>query len=527
VSHYVTPKVEAIPTIYRGEPVLLLATFNGEVVVGAKIGDRDVRVTRSSVEALASGFGFRQLDRFLTDVSMGVPDALVAYGSLGIRFEGGRRGVNIRHGETPSAEWQELASQLGRVLVIVALQRKPTDFDLRTLLSSRRAFGGYASAMKIGQESTRYAFLGIDGRRGISTTDKHVFLDSNVLIHLEKVAQDASKDPGRDQEVQQVATQIAQGTVLGGFAIAELSWDRVTGRRNNERAASLGATVDAWFGDGSIARTRDLAEVRAHYREALAIHTRQPGSLDGSQYEIQLAYYACLLKIFQLWGRAAGQFRAVQRLELYEEFARWMMVEVGYSLSYPLRVAFDRFVGSQRAERVEYLDKLMKFGRNPSRELWGAAWDLAHLSSIDLSIHPEFRGAISQKDGGVLLVTDDKALPLFRERLRPRAVVKDNAYSLILMAADTEVDKRLTDHKHRIESIEAWIREEILSRQVGPLPQEYWEQLVRKCEAEVLGREQAHQDGVVVPSSQSVSGGRHRASWFIRLMGTIAGSGRN
>lgn len=523
MSHYVTPDFQAIPTIYRREPVLLLATFEAEVV-GAKLGDRHVRVARSTVETLASEFGFRQLDRFLTDVSKGVPDALVAYSSLGIRFEGGRRGVKVRHSERPSEEWQELVSHLGRVLVIVALQREPTDFDLRTLLSSRRAFGGYASAMKSGQGSARYVFLGVDGRRGVTTTDKHVFLDSNVLVHLEKVAKDASKDAGRDQEVQQVASEIAHGTVQGGFAIAELSWDRVTGTRDYARAASLGATVDAWFGDGSIARTQDLTEVRAHYREALANHMRTPGGLGESQYEVQLAYYVCLLKIFQLWRRTAGQFRAVQRLDLFEEFARWMLDEVGYNLSYPLRVAFDRFVGSQRADRVEYIDKLMKFGRNPSRELWGAAWDLAHLSSIDLSINPDFRGAFSPEDGGALLVTDDKALPLFRERLRPRVLVRDNTYSLMLMAADTEVDKRLDDHQHRLESIETWIREETLSRQVGPRPQEYWEQLVQKCEAETFGGESEHQREGVVPSDHS-DVERQRVSWLNRLMRSITGTG--
>ncbi|WP_162238865.1 hypothetical protein, partial [Microbacterium sp. Leaf320] len=237
----------------------------------------------------------------------------------------------------------------------------------------------------------------------------------------------------------------------------------------------------------------------------LANHMRTPGGLGESQYEVQLAYYVCLLKIFQLWRRTAGQFRAVQRLDLFEEFARWMLDEVGYNLSYPLRVAFDRFVGSQQADRVEYIDKLMKFGRNPSRELWGAAWDLAHLSSIDLSLNPDFRGAFSPEGGGVLLVTDDKALPLFRERLRPR-------------------DKRLDDHQHRLESIETWIREETLSRQVGPRPQEYWEQLVQKCEAETFEAESEHQCEGVVPGDHSV-GERQRVSWLNRLMRSITGTG--
>jgi len=484
MSPHVLPRFTATPSIYRGEPVAVFAAVDADVAVSAP-GPSRVPVQVRTIRTLADELGFRSLDRFVTAARSLGDDAHLAYSSEGLRFEARHTGLLIVGGSAPSAEWVELVKARSDVLVVLAAQGDSSDPDLRALTSSRRAFGGYAQVVHPAPNSSRYVLLDTSGQREIRPTDRYVFLDSNVLVHLEKAARGTSSDSLRDTNVQALAVAISHQVVLGGFAIAELSWDRAANQWSPERAASLAATVEAWFGAGSMTRAMDISSVRSAYQTAVAANGPQSAA-DRGPLETQIAFYVCLLKISQLWRDASSKFRAIQRVDLYETFAHWLLEDVGYNLSFPLRVAFDRLLGPQDADHVRYVDKLMKFGRQPLRELWGAGWDLAHLSNIDLSTDPLFRRAIGPHEGGVLLATDDKALPLFRQKLRVSTATRDGDYSLIFMASTHEVDSRLSDQQNRIDKIHLWVQQTTLARQVGYRSLDEWNALKRKTETEFL-----------------------------------------
>lgn len=484
MSPHVLPQFTAKPCFYRGEPIALLAASDA-VVVSAAPGPNQVPLHVRTVRTLADQVGFRVLDRYLTTAPKLLDSAFVVYGPGGITFEASLTGVDIVNGGAPTPEWQELVTSRGYVLAALVAQRNTTDLDLRTLLSSQRAFGGYATAIDARQRSSRCIFLDTDNSVAIAPTDRYVFLDSNVLIHLEKAARGTSRDRVRDASVQDLAVAISHQVVLGGFAIAELSWDREANRRDHERAASLQATVTAWFGAGSVTRALDLAAVRSEYNRAMAAQPTQAAD-SSTPWEPQIAFYVCLLKLSELWRVASPKFSAVQRIDLYEEFAHWLIEEFGYNLSFPLLIAYDRLVGPQDDAHVMYVNKLMKFGKQPLKELWGAAWDLTHLANVDLSNDPQFRQAIGPRPGGVLLVTDDKALPMFRQRLSVRAAMREAEYSLFLMASTNEVDKRLLDHTERLDAIHHRLLRATLARKVGYRNLADWVALMHSAETSFL-----------------------------------------
>jgi hypothetical protein len=484
MSPNVLPRFKAVPCVYRGEPVAVLAACDAEVVDSAP-GAHQVRVQRRTVAALAEQYGFREIDRFLSHAPQLLGSASVLYGPAGFGFEAHLSGVNIVEAEVPSSEWLELVESRGQVLAVLAAQRDISDVDLRTLTSSRRAFGAYVTAIRSGIQNSRYKFLDTADIVEIAPTHKYVFLDSNVLVHLEKVARGTSRDTARDTHVQALAAQISHQAIIGAFAVAELSWNREADQWDEERAESLRATVDAWFGTGSVTRARNLEDVRTAYRTALGT----PRPLDSDHQrprEQQLAFYICLLKLSSLWHEASTKFSAVQRVALFEKFARWLMEDFGYNLGFALRIAFDRLVGPQDGAHIAYVNQLMKFGKNPLQELWGAAWDLTHLANIDLSVDPLFRQAIGTREGGVVLVTDDKALPRFRRRLSVRVVVRAGDYSLLMMASTTELDKRLRDQQDRVDAVQKWVSERTLERRVGYRSLNDWEELRVLSEADFL-----------------------------------------
>jgi hypothetical protein len=85
------------------------------------------------------------------------------------------------------------------------------------------------------------------------------------------------------------------------------------------------------------------------------------------------------------------------------------------------------------------------------------------------------------------LVTDDKALPLFRQRLSVRLAIRDGDYSLFFMVTGSEVDNRIRDQEHRLVAIESWLQQATLARQVGDRSLADWEILRQAAEAAFLG----------------------------------------
>jgi hypothetical protein len=487
MSPHVIPLFSAVPTIYRGEAVALFAAHRARAVHSVA-ADREVDLWVSTIRSLADEFGLSPLDRYLTLVPMRQDSVLVAYGPHGIGLEVARARIDVRTSVKPSEEWMELVRSHGKLLVMVVAQRNSSDLDLRTLLSSNRAFGAYAAVTAVHSDGgrRRYALLGSEGEDEGGFYGRCVFLDANVHVHLEKAASGSSNDAVRDRQVQQFAIELAHQEVVGAFSIAELATNRVTRAWDNERANSLRATIDAWFGGGGIETARDMEAVRDAYRKALAHYSSVEDSRTGMHYPVQLAFYVCLLKVAQLWNEVDGGYRAIQRVELYEEFAHWMMGEFGYNLSYPLILARDRFVGPQDSRHVGYVDKLMKFGKDPLRNLWGAAWDLTHLAHVDRTLDPSFWEALQTGGESIVLATDDKALPRMRERLRVRTAIHTDSYSVTLMESETMVDRRLEHHQARIDDIDRWVIGSTLSRQVGPRRLEYWQEAVQKAEREYL-----------------------------------------
>lgn len=460
----VAPMFTASTTIYRGQPVFLLAAGRART----RAGDVDLQI--ETLRRFAVGMGLGELDRYLSREPPLVHSALTICTNFGVSLEIDGKGILARSAGAASEAWWALVRERARVLAILAAvdpQSSTQLPDLRKILGARRGFGAWTEAAcvtELAGGAMRYMFIGGAGSVTPEPTQNSVLLDSNVLVDLERVA--AGRVPAGSPlalAVRNLMLQIIHLDVIPGFALLELQSGMESPKRGEQRGQQLRAAINAWF-DGGGRSARNAEIVQANYAQLVGqpIADRQ-FSVTAESDLVRLAMYASLLKLASLWEQAQGQFRGLQRLNLYAEFAEWMGSDLGIVLSYPLQVARDRLVGPQGAQETSYTDRLLKPGSKRSLlRLRGAAWDLSHLWRVDLARSPD---NVLQTDGrDCCLVTADRALAGLRERLNLLGVLDSPTGGGAVMLHSTDVDKRLNDKLARIRDIDRALTQLALER---------------------------------------------------------------
>jgi hypothetical protein len=463
VSYDVAPIFRCSATFYRQQPVLILAASHALTRLGGR-----VKLEKTTLRNLTAAMGFRELDRALLPITE-VTNVFIACGSNGVTFEtedtdrGRHPSLAVDEVAVPSAEWLAATQQqaLVQVLFVVPPAAANGAVDLRRLLGSGRAFGGLAQAVAIdtGCWHERYFFVSGRGTEPPLPQAHSVILDSSVLVDLERVASGETSEEV-SARAQNLVLQLAHMDSIPGSAIAELTVDRENDCINLQRARSLAAATSAWF-DGGVGRARDIGAVRRAYVEQLDSLDQDELPGLGAPFIVS-AYYASLLKLACIWNEAAtGTFEARRRVVLYEGYVEWMLHTLGIVCVYPLQVARDRLVGPQN-QAVRYTDKLLKLGTPSLRKLWGAAWDLMHLASIDMIQ----AGDLLEVDGrAAMLVTADKALVSLRERIvDPRVGMECEYGHLPAKFGRNDVDLRLRDHESRIAAIGERMNDVVVAR---------------------------------------------------------------
>lgn len=440
----VAPLFECSAELYRLQPVLTLSA-----ALAATSSGKLVRLKAGTLRDLTEALGFRPLDQTLDGDRPNRP-ALVAGGRSGVTLEVDGKSPLVLVVAMPSQEWLRAASAIGTVHVVFAVPPRFRRFELRRALASGRAFGGPVPmvAVDIEEWQARYSFLGRTRAELPLPQGRTVMLDACVAVDLERAARGVA-DGRTAAQVRCLVLQLIHMDVVPGGAIAELVTDPIRRRYDGDRAHRLSAAVDAWF-DGGAARASSPSEVRDAYRAALA---RPPSVELPAAYEPdprQCLHYACLLKLACLWADARGGYRALQRVDLYAEFVSWMTHDLGLVDGYALQVARDRLIGPQ-GHAARYTDLLLKLSKRRLRDLWGASWDLHHLSMVDIV---QDGGLLDIAHREVMLVTADRGLVRMRERIHDSTVRADTQRGrLPYKFGKFEVDPRLGQHVERIKAI--------------------------------------------------------------------------
>lgn len=473
----VAPMFRCVTTFYRQHPVLVLCAHDAATRTGGR-----VNLFKSTLREMAIRLGFKQLDRALLP-SHRSPSAIVVSGLNGVTLEVHGSSIQVEQVAMPSCDWLAAVSHVEAVHVLLVVPTEPGDPDLRKLLGAGRGFGGLVEVMSIDGSawSTRYTFLG-DRGAGLPIPQAHtVILDSSVLIDLERVASGKSNE-STTHAAQGLALELVRMDAVPGGAIAELMVDVDLRPGDPQRGRSLIATMNAWF-DGGISRTRRIREVQAAYARGMASDLPDVVAYESLD---QLALYASLLRLALLWTQAKGCFRASQRVALFEEYLRWTTQELGISCAYAAQLARDRLVGPQNSS-VAYTDKLLKFGKHPLHNLWGASWDLFHLSSIDL-LQEGIVLDIGSRDA--LFVTADRGIVALRDRIHNLQQRIDLGHGTVpLRLGRTDLDHRLVAHETRIRELHLTTQSAIVGRDhtANPFPSPAQvRQMIHRLESELL-----------------------------------------
>jgi hypothetical protein len=455
----VAPQFTTTPVVYRSKPALIYWATEASSAHGL------VKLQIGTLRRMAEGLGLRMGDRYLQSVPQLSWDAVVVAGPSGASFEHAGNGIAATTANSlPNTDWLTAAREAGHVLVVFCVPSAPTanDLDLRALLGRGQAFVGYATVIlptEVLGSPNRYTAIGLGDHEEAPNSQHAVMLDSNVMVDMEKVASGRSNDVERMTGVQNLILQLIHADVIGGMAIAELSWKRGTTEWDQERASSLRSTMSAWF-DGGAQRAATIEQVQAAYRSAQSDSSNEDRP-DGFVYVTHLSIYASLLKLAEIWRGEQGAFSVRSRVAAYREFAEWMRDELGVVLSYPLQIARDRFVGPQDSQSVGYVDKLLKFSKAILQNLWGAAWDITHLAHVDQAVDASF---LETPGRDVFLMTADAAIISLRKRIRPTATIVVGSSELHFMEHGAELNKLLETKRSEIETIESMLRELPLNR---------------------------------------------------------------
>lgn len=477
----VAPLLHLVASFKKDEPVLLIHGTDAITRSGRLVAWRP-----ESFRALAAEFGFGPASE-APPFERPFTGLVVVSSSQTITIELNRRSLAAASVVQPSPRWRAAVESQGTVEVLLVRPRRYRRFNLKALTKAKRVFVGVSAVVTVSETSwsTRYRFLGGRGSVDPISHAHSVMLDASVLVDLER----AAAGTGNSElwtSVQQLALQLAHMDVLPGPGLLELLNERGAEQLRWDRGRNIIAAVNAWF-DGGVHRAASLEAVRAAYVEQL--HQLDPPASEhdhGYHFE-QQAYYASLIKLACVWTQAKGRFGAKQRVQLYTEFVEWMADELRLACPLPLQVAQDRLVGPQ-GPAVAYTDKLIKLGKHPLDDLWGASWDLVHLSTIDMLQRSDI---VDVQGRSMLLVTADRGLVELRHRIIDlNDVVRvPNGALVPLKASQFHVDHRLVDHEEVIARQAAYLNESVhtrLTSGANPPTLEEITSIIKSLESELL-----------------------------------------
>lgn len=476
--------------VYHDLPVL---------VASYDFPDTRSRPMRDGLNSLAQNFtkyNLRPVDRYLRPLHKADDSCNVLLVETGLTAQFRMKDVFPGTG-TPDGEWLDLASTSGRCVLAITVGDVDADHAQQHLRIQAGRDLCWAAEVRFldmrfpGEwpDKSRYKFLGADGERPFPLPlTAAVSLDSNVVLDLEKAARGKVSEP-LHQELASLIQNIRHQDCRPAFAFSELCWDSRTGGFRHDRLVSLAAAIDAWFDDDRSPGSLTSERIQSRWAERLEHHTAQGAALHEYDFRPQIsAIYCCLLKLSTLLLQIDG-FRARQRVDLLNEYARWVDEEFGYVLVYPLHIAFDALVGDP--SKSAYTRKLLKFSKNTLRDLWGASWDIFMLTiATDLIAAGKGFDPVNLRDAG--LVTADKGLVEIRSRLTFHGILQNTTDTddwRPLIAAQYIIDKRLQEHAESIVARMKKLRLGAHDRLTSPSPGMSVSDLNRRIEvleAEVL-----------------------------------------
>ncbi|HAM22192.1 MAG TPA: hypothetical protein DCQ04_07950 [Actinobacteria bacterium] len=408
MQQLVHPQFQISGIFYRDEPVVVIAATDALTVEGRRVAWR-----LESFRDLAKSKGFARASALeLPDTFL--PNATVLCGVAAISVALGAGALDHAVSIAPTDEWRSAVSQRDAVgVLLVRPRRRRRTSSVASLLRSGRAFAGVATSVSLDGSliAGRYQFVGHQATAVPVPKVHTVLLDTSVLVDLEHAAAGRGSPKGW-LAIQHLALQLAPMDVFPGPGILEVLCERGSDSLNTNRAHSIAAAMNAWF-DGGIVRTLSLEAVREAYREQMGRDLLEALPFRVEEHIHQQVFYASLLKLACLWSRARGGFKARERVGLFSEFVHWMSHELRVVSPLPLQIARDRLVGPQ-GYPASYTDRLMKLGKDPLDDLWGASWDLVHLESITMF---EAGGVTDIEGRDVVLATADRGLVQLRERI--------------------------------------------------------------------------------------------------------------
>lgn len=341
------------------------------------------------------------------------------------------------------------------ILILLAHVDKidPTS-TIRSLAGRRKCLGLMAAVLDLRQDHvspSRYHFVGATGANATAEPcSMLVIMDSNVLIDLERAARRPEEtNPSNFGKLVRLMHSLLYEDVIAGVAIRELAFEGPSGGVRPGRAASLRATMDAWFDCGPEGLFDPLA-LHRRWRTALESYGDSVPQDDLDLTPFSLPIYTSLLKLSVLWNQVNG-FKARQRVELFRQYCLWASDELQLVSGYARRIAQDLLLSTP--DQARYTRQLLKFGANPLRELRGATWDVLMLNFVDFAV----MGRIDNPSGmNPTIVTADKGLAELRRRLALAGVFQKDFHDLGgigIMAAEMHLDKRLVLFRNEIEDI--------------------------------------------------------------------------
>jgi len=480
VAQVVFPQFQISGIFIRDEPIVVIAASDALTDGGTRVA-----WSMKAFRTLAASKGFaRVTSREMPNALL--PGATVICGVATITLDLGAGSLDAEILVAPTEQWREALRDRQMVGVLFVRPRRGKDSSVASLTRSGRVFGGTASVLLVDSAAVgaRYQFVGGQGAAPPLPHMQSVLLDASVLVDLERAAA-ATGNPTLWAPAHQLALQLVPMDVFPGPGLLEVLCTREEGAQGWDRAHSLIAAVNAWF-DGGIARASSLDEVRAAYRQQMSedLLDRVPVPLEA-HFEQQV-HYASLLKLASLWARARGGFRARQRIELFSEYVHWMANDLRLSSPLPLQIARDRLVGPQDGA-ASYTDQLMKLGKRPLDDLWGASWDLVHLAATAMFE----RGSVADIEGrAAVLVTADRGLVQLRHRIIDLPDEVDTPSGRVpLKLAQTDVDKRLQMHEDKIAQLHSVLidsaKERVEGRALRTSP-EHVSRLIAQLELDVV-----------------------------------------
>lgn len=435
------------PISYRGQPIIVMRFWAEPTLIPTPdISARDI-------SAHVQQLGLRPSDRYLTNVEASSRlIVVITHWGASINVDG----IRVTH----AADGAELIGWMpGAETTVVAVvsEEAPGDWSafLREVLGQRRGFAARIRVRDYRPEtedpgSTRYRIL--SGDPGSITTlpssGLTFLLDSNVLVDMERAAAGRT-NPVSDayKETQSLVLHLRPHDVVSGWAITELCGLRAGGF-DVERSHRLSASLNAWF-DIPLDEVLNASAVTARYEsEAVAIRKKPSPVLEGAARFFNSVNYVSLLKVAELWllSQQTPGFRARERVDSFRAYFDYVTADIDVMSAYPMQVAVDLFLGTP--QNSQHARKLLKFGKDVIRNIWGAAWDLTQINALDMTDTRLI--SLENDDRQVALVTADRGMISLREHT---LVLAPSDIPYYLVGGESSADRRLEPFRDEIQQL--------------------------------------------------------------------------